>query len=640
MSNLVSIQFQPTGYSHNVYTGITSGVTNGIVCSAQTISCSFTVDNTYKESYDTIWLSISTDEGCKEQLYEIFVNTPNCDGEYCEFSATTVYNGLINDCDLEITVSSTNITAFGGTGSATVTYTKNHGPVTILWNNGQTGQTISGISGGTYTVSVTDTSISGCTVTGSTTVYEEMIFSASSINAFTRINLESYTSPITMVWGDGSEETYTAVTTGSTAISHTYSSPYTGLVKMKSIDLSDVERFDISAATPTTNAYTVNTSEARKLDKTRLYITRGNGKTIGLVSQLPGTLSPSGLTLTINNAFITGGTQDLPRNLTDGRFYDGIKMSGNTSNFPTGLTAIDVSGFNTIEGSVASYPKTVTISRIYGDNTISGFTQDLPTGMTSFGLGGNTTLKGDVDNLPKNLNFCYIYGQNSVSGNTSSFTGMPLNTLVIANDEGYATSGNTITGQLSSIPKGVRTLHIEGSNTISGNTTDAPTGITYLNLRGTGVVSGYIGSLPNTLTDLFISGENTISGNTLNIPPNISVFELAGNNTLTGSLNDIPANIYYFILKGESTVTGYTAGRTWGTTSGVMSRFTHVPTIPGNRLTTGSTDSLLIDFTGSTWPYSTRFGTPRINILGSGTTASDAAKVILSGYGINIIFEP
>ncbi len=635
MSNLVSIQFQPTIYPHNVYTGSTSGSTSGIICSAQTTSCSFTVDDTYKASYNTIWLRIVSDEGCKEQLYQVLVNEPDCSGEYCEFSATTVYNGLKNDCDLEISVSSTEILTSGGTASATVTYTKNHGPVTILWNNGQTGQTITGLSGGTYTVSVTDTSVSGCTVTGSTIVYESMIFSATSITTFNQINLESYSYPLAINWGDGDENVY-STTGGITTVSHTYSSPYTGLVKLKSVDLSDVERFDISGTTPTTNAFTVDTSEARKLDTIRLYVTRGGGKTTGYVSQLPGRLLPtSGLTITINNAFISGGTADLPRNLTDGRFYTGVYMTGNTNQFPTGVTTLDVWGNNTITGFISDYPRSLKISRIQGFNTISGHTSDIPTGMTNFGLQGSSVIFGDVANLPTGFTSLNIYGRNTVSGNTSSFSGMSLVELVIDNEENYETSGSTITGLLSSLPKTLTRIQIGGANTISGNTIDVPTGVTYFNLKGQNRLQGDIDNLPNNLTDLFIAGQNTVSGLTSNIPTGITVFEIGGLTTVTGSLNNIPNNVYYFVLKGNSNLTGYTAGRTWVNN---MNRFIYIPTNAANKLPDADLDSLLIDFTGYTWTTSSRFGAAKLETRGSGTTASDSAKAILSGYGINIVF--
>ncbi len=634
MSNLVSIQFQPTIYPHNVYTGSTSGSTSGIICSAQTTSCSFTVDDTYKASYNTIWLRIVSDEGCKEQLYQVLVNEPDCGGEYCEFSATTVYNGLINDCDLEISVSSTEILTSGGTASATVTYTKNHGPVSILWNNGQTGQTITGLSGGTYTVSVTDTSVSGCTVTGSTTVYETMVFSATSITSFNQINLESYTNRLAINWGDGDENIYTT-TGGSTTVSHTYSSPYTGLVKLKSIDLSDVERFDISAATPTTNAYTVDTSEARKLERARLYITRTHGKTTGLVSQLPGRLSPTTLTLTINNAYISGGTADLPRNLTDGRFYTGVYITGNTNQFPTGVTVLDIWGVNTVTGLISDYPRSLQISRIYGFNTISGSTSHIPTGMTNFGIQGSAYMFGDIANVPTGITSLNIYGQSIVSGNTSSLSGRPLVELTIDNEEGYETSGHTITGLLSSLPKTLTRIQIGGANTISGNTIDVPTGVTYFNLKGQNRLQGDIDNLPNKLTDLFLGGQNTVSGLTSNIPTGITVFEIGGLTTVTGSLNNIPNNVYYFVLKGNSNLTGYTAGRTWVNN---MNRFIYIPTNAANKLPDTDLDSLLIDFTGYTWTTSSRFGVAKLETRGSGTTASDSAKAILSGYGINIVF--
>jgi gliding motility-associated-like protein len=70
------------------------------------------------------------------------------------------------------TVASTNITCNGaGDGSATA-QTNGAGPFSYLWSPGnQTTQTITGLSAGTYTVTVLD-SVSGCTASGSTTLTE------------------------------------------------------------------------------------------------------------------------------------------------------------------------------------------------------------------------------------------------------------------------------------------------------------------------------------------------------------------------------------------------------------------------------------------------------------------------------------
>ncbi|MBL0246277.1 MAG: SprB repeat-containing protein [Sphingobacteriales bacterium] len=58
----------------------------------------------------------------------------------------------------------------GNNGTATATPTGNSDPVSYLWSNGATTQTISGLSAGTYTVTITETPT--CTATASYTVTE------------------------------------------------------------------------------------------------------------------------------------------------------------------------------------------------------------------------------------------------------------------------------------------------------------------------------------------------------------------------------------------------------------------------------------------------------------------------------------
>ncbi len=60
-------------------------------------------------------------------------------------------------------VSSTNSQCSGNTGTATISASGGVSGYTYLWNNGQTGQTATGLGQGTYTVTVTDAN--GCTMT-------------------------------------------------------------------------------------------------------------------------------------------------------------------------------------------------------------------------------------------------------------------------------------------------------------------------------------------------------------------------------------------------------------------------------------------------------------------------------------------
>ena len=81
-------------------------------------------------------------------------------------AVVTDANGCTYDISIELTqpselallLTSTNVTCYGGnTGSATVSVSNGTAPYTILWNNGSTSFTNSGLLAGTYTAVVTDT---------------------------------------------------------------------------------------------------------------------------------------------------------------------------------------------------------------------------------------------------------------------------------------------------------------------------------------------------------------------------------------------------------------------------------------------------------------------------------------------------
>ena len=65
--------------------------------------------------------------------------------------------------NISVSATGTNLTCFGGSnGSATATATGATGVATFAWSNGASGQTVAGLSAGTYFVTVTDAG-SGCT---------------------------------------------------------------------------------------------------------------------------------------------------------------------------------------------------------------------------------------------------------------------------------------------------------------------------------------------------------------------------------------------------------------------------------------------------------------------------------------------
>lgn len=76
-----------------------------------------------------------------------------------ENNCTIIKSVTVNSfgCDIDGTAIGTNISCNGaGDGSATVSLTGAADPVSYMWSNGETTEMISGLSPGTYTVSITD----------------------------------------------------------------------------------------------------------------------------------------------------------------------------------------------------------------------------------------------------------------------------------------------------------------------------------------------------------------------------------------------------------------------------------------------------------------------------------------------------
>ncbi len=72
-------------------------------------------------------------------------------------------------CSLDVVVSASGETAAGANdGTATATVIGNQGPYSVIWSSGDTTESLSGLSPGAYSITVTDTA--GCTAIGSASV--------------------------------------------------------------------------------------------------------------------------------------------------------------------------------------------------------------------------------------------------------------------------------------------------------------------------------------------------------------------------------------------------------------------------------------------------------------------------------------
>ncbi len=121
---------------------------------------------------------------------------------------------IIDEAGPEVSVTGTNETCTGSNGSATATVSGGTAPIGYAWSNGGTDATISGLSAGTYTVTVTDAN--GCTDAGSITIVDEagpevalkinQITCANSSDGQIEAVVTGGTSPIDYSWSNGSTD--------------------------------------------------------------------------------------------------------------------------------------------------------------------------------------------------------------------------------------------------------------------------------------------------------------------------------------------------------------------------------------------------------------------------------------------------
>ncbi|MDZ4846924.1 MAG: gliding motility-associated C-terminal domain-containing protein [Chitinophagales bacterium] len=119
----------------------------------------------------------------------------------------------VSDASSEVVISGTITNVVCGTpnsGSITITLSGGTGPYTVLWSNGQSSLTISGLSAGTYSVTVTDSA--GCIAVQSFDVIEEsgLTVTINATNAFCGedngsaiVSVTGGTAPYTYIWSNG-----------------------------------------------------------------------------------------------------------------------------------------------------------------------------------------------------------------------------------------------------------------------------------------------------------------------------------------------------------------------------------------------------------------------------------------------------
>ncbi|MBX2907117.1 MAG: Ig-like domain-containing protein, partial [Taibaiella sp.] len=163
---------------------------------------------------------------------------------------------------LTASAAGTNVNCNGGTnGTVTLTVGGGTTPYTYSWNNGATTQNLTGLSAGTYSVTVTDAN--GCTATASKTITQPTTLTATTAstnalcygcnNGTASVTPAGGTSPYTYLWSTGAT---TASVTGLTAGTYTVTvTDNKGCTVVKTVTITQPAVFTASAAGTNVNCY-------------------------------------------------------------------------------------------------------------------------------------------------------------------------------------------------------------------------------------------------------------------------------------------------------------------------------------------------------------------------------------------------
>jgi len=494
-----------------------------------------------------------------------------------------------------------------------------------------------------------------------------------------------YKGSITVDWGDGTTDyLYSNNNTSARTFSHTYSTIYSGEIKIRG-SVNVIRRISLGSYgdTGTTQSQIQKLSSLDYFNSNNLVTHNWNFD----INQLPSNLTyfqntgtnqsygtindlPTGLTYfnVVGSNLISGdifhffGTTASPKlpNLTnlnvDGNntLY-GDLISVTRGNFTTidgwPLTNFSIQGNNQITGEIDYLQFLPFLERfyLYGSNTSSGDILYLPASMSHVAIQGNNQITGDIANLPPNLEYMYFTGKNTTYGDiaslpssidsyynsgSNSVTG-DIQYLSATMSIFYCLGINTIYGNISTLKPSLSTFTVGGLNTITGDISSfsSLTNLDTLNISGRNTVYGDIQYLPTSLESFSFNG-GIISGtlSTLNTPT-LKTFILSSTNSISGNISDTPSTLTYLDIRRCTNKLSYT-GKVWPEN---MVRINLQPTI-GKGLTTAEVDQIIIDLSNiTTWSTSilgkyiwlAGHNEPRIS-------ASDAARAILISKSVAV----
>ena len=495
--------------------------------------------------------------------------------------------------------------------------------------------------------------------TSSPSFTETFTMIARSLNSITGGFSIASTLPFRVVW-DVTNNIFTDYPSGTNVlISHTYPTPYTGNILIKSADLTSITKLMPSNVNPsiTYNSTIYLEIETSQVSLLNGLLQLGQNATSGQDYFLSGDISLLPSSLNYLYTFFSncsGNIANLPSSLkaiyvnidTGTAGNDVLPISrpnmnntlmGSVANLPGSIQYIAIAGLNTINGNIYSFPPSTIQIWVYGSNTITGNISLMSTNsLTHISIYGINSISGDLGGLSNTVTYIDLQGNNSVTGDISTLPPNLYKLYVLGNAPG----GNTLYGNVSTLNYStIVYLKIEGKNTISGN-------ISSMNLKanadwtinGLNQITGDIATLGNSYTHgpIEIDGNNTIYGNIQSLPSNAKQISIKGNNQITGDLSLVHLNINILIIAGNNTISTFSDNTRIFTLLSLID-------ISGAGFNNTNVDNLLISYANSTWAMGVwrHIAVKNLKIKGTSspkytTTAQSAYNTLQTTKGVAI----
>jgi len=364
-------------------------------------------------SADTYYVVVDDGGGCTGRTSDCIIK-----------SSTTLDYGFYVVNDAGCSVDSGKIFITGQTGVS---------PYTYLWSNGETTSSISGLTSGSYSVTVTDSN--GCSTTKVTTVSD---VPPPGLGDITVTNPSCFTSngSLTITVTGGTSPYYFSGSNGSTQLSftptHTFNNLAPGIFTIKVTDAGLC-------------SFTTSTS-----------ILPPGGFTISSVNINPTTCGNNNGSL--NPISLYGGSGNYTYTLD---YPDGSSVSQSTTSQLWQFNNLSAGTYNlTIDDGVCTFTSAYTInnlSTIVLTGSTTGTTCGLINGYLELGVSGGTAPYTFTVNSS-------VFGPTISSGNT--FTNLPSGNNVVTVTDG---SGCTLTTSYFISPSDNVDFILAGTNTANGN---------------------------------------------------------------------------------------------------------------------------------------------------------------------------